>query len=207
MAESILYATNGTQLGKIELNDGIFGGSPNEAVVHQVVVAQQANRRQGTADTKERSEIAGSTRKLWRQKGTGRARVGSGKSPHWRGGGVAFGPHPRDYSKRTSKQLKRDAIKHLLADKFQTDHLVVLNELKFDVPKTKELLTILKRLNILRSCLIVTEAPDKNVYLSARNIPRVKQTFVDSLGALDIIGHEKVLLTKSALEALEKKLA
>jgi large subunit ribosomal protein L4 len=95
----------------------------------------------------------------------------------------------------------------LLADKFQTDHLVVLNELKFDVPKTKELLTILKRLNILRSCLIVTEAPDKNVYLSARNIPRVKQTFVDSLGALDIIGHEKVLLTKSALEALEKKLA
>ena len=207
MAESILYATNGTQLGKLELRDEVFGIRPNEAVVHQVMVAQQASHRQGTADTKERGEIAGTTRKQWRQKGTGRARVGSGKSPHWRGGGTAFGPHPRDYTQKTAKRLKKDAIRFLLADKLQTDRLVVLNELKLDAPKTKELLTILKRLNISRSCLIVTETPDKNVYLSARNIPGTKQTFVDSLGALDIISHEKLLLTKAALEALEKKLA
>lgn len=207
MAEVALFATNGTQIGAVELSHEIFGKAPGEAVVHQVVVTQMANLRQGTASTKERSEVAGSTRKLWRQKGTGRARIGSGKSPHWRGGGTAFGPHPRDYSNKLSKQARRKALKSLLADKLRSNRLVVLNELTFAKPRTKELLTVLRRLNIFESCLIVTEAPDNNVYLSARNIPGVSQTFVDSLAALDVIRHKKVLLTKSALEALEKKLA
>ncbi len=207
MAEAVLYATNGSQLGKLDLKSEVFAVAPHEAVVHQVVIAQQANARQGTADTKERAEVAGSTRKLWRQKGTGRARIGSGKSPHWRGGGTAFGPHPRDYSQKISKELRQNAIKSLLADKLQSGQLVVLNELKLNAPKTKELAQILKRLNISESCLIVTEAPDKSVYLSARNIPGVKQTFVNSLGALDIIRHNKLLLTKGAVEALEKKLS
>ena len=206
MAQAILFATNGSELGKVELSDGVFGESPNEVVVHQVVVAQQANLRQGTADTKKRSEVAGSTRKRWRQKGTGRARTGSGKSPHWRGGGVAFGPHPRDFSKRTSKSLRKKALKSLLADKLRAGQLVVVNELGLEAPKTKELLTILRRLNSEGSCLIVTAEPDKNAYLAARNIPGTSQTFADSLGALDIIRHEKLLLTKSAIEALEKKL-
>ncbi|UCD57739.1 MAG: 50S ribosomal protein L4 [Candidatus Hydrogenedentota bacterium] len=206
MAEAILFATNGSQLGKVELNDTVFAKAPNEAVVHQVVVAQQASLRQGTACTRERSEVAGSTRKLWRQKGTGRSRIGSGKSPQWRGGGVAFGPHARDFSKKASKGLRRKALQSLLADKLQADQLIVLNELKLGVPKTKELLTIFRRLNISESCLIVTEGPDRNVYLSARNIPGVKQTFVNCLSALDIIRHKKLLLTKAALEALEKKL-
>jgi len=207
MAEAILYATNGSQLGTVELKDDIFGESPKESVVHQVVVAQQANLRQGTAATKERSDVAGSTSKLWRQKGTGRARSGSGKTPHWRGGGTAFGPHPRDFSKKISKKLRREALRSMLADKLRTDQMVVLNELSLDAPKTKELVTILGRLNISETCLVVTEKEDKNVFLSARNIPGVKQAFVDSLGALDVIRHRKLLLTKSALEALEKKLS
>jgi large subunit ribosomal protein L4 len=106
LAEAVLFATNGSQLGKVELNDKVFGETPSAPAVHQVAVAQQANLRQGTAATKERGEVAGSTRKLWRQKGTGRARIGSGKSPHWRGGGTAFGPHPRDYSKKVSPKRK-----------------------------------------------------------------------------------------------------
>jgi len=207
MAEAIIYATNGSQLGTVELNEKIFGETPNEAAVHQVVVAQQANQRQGTASTKERGEVAGSTKKRYRQKGTGRARIGSGKSPHWRGGGTAFGPHPRDYSKKASRELRRKALKSLLTAKLQAGQLVVINELMLDAPATKELATILRRLNISESCLIVTEAPNKSVYLSARNIPGVKQTFVDSLAALDIIGHKKLLMTKSALEGLEKKLS
>jgi large subunit ribosomal protein L4 len=207
MAEAVLFATNGSQLGKVELSDKVFAVTPHEAVVHQVVVAQQANIRQGTAATKERGEVAGSTKKLWRQKGTGRARIGSGKSPHWRGGGVAFGPHPRDFSKKVSPALRRKAVVSLLADKMQNGLIVILNELTLDAPKTKELALILRRLGISESCLIVTQEPDKNVYLSARNIPRVKQTFVNSLGALDIISHKKLLFTKGAVEALEKKLS
>jgi large subunit ribosomal protein L4 len=207
MAEAIIFATNGTQLGTVELSDKVFGASPDEAVVHQMVVAQQASLRQGTAATKERAEIAGSTRKLWRQKGTGRARIGSGKAPHWRGGGTAFGPHPRDYAKRAPKSLRQKAVRSLLADKARTGQLVVLNELKLDAPKTKELVSILRRLNISESCLIVTDAPDKNVDLSSRNIPGVTQTYIGSLGALDILRHKKLLLTKPALEALERKLS
>jgi large subunit ribosomal protein L4 len=148
MAESVLYASNGSQLGTFQLSDKIFGHKPNEAVVHQVVVSQQANSRQGTADTKERAEIAGTTKKQWRQKGTGRARAGSGKSPHWRGGGTAFGPHPRDYSLAPSKKMRRAALASLLADRLQEQRLFVLNELKFDSPKTKELISVLRRLSI-----------------------------------------------------------
>jgi large subunit ribosomal protein L4 len=207
MAEAILFATNGAELGKVELSDEVFGKSPNEGVVHQVVVAQQANLRQGNAATKERSHVAGSTRKLWRQKGTGRARVGSGKAPHWRGGGIAFGPHPRDFSKKTGRKLRREALRSALVDKLQNEHMVVLNELNLEAPKTKELLTLLRRLNISESCLVITEKADSNVYLSARNIPNVGQAYVESLGALDIINYKKVLVTKSALEALEKKLS
>ena len=207
MAESILYATNGAQLGKVELSDKIFGRQPNQAVVHQVVVAQQANMRQGTADTKERGEVAGSTKKLWRQKGTGRARTGSGKSPHWRGGGTAFGPHPRDYSLNASKKIRRNALTSLLADRLQEGRFFVVNELKLEAPKTKEIVSLLRRLNIAKSCLIVTEAPDKTVHRSTRNIPGVEQTYVDSLSALDVIRHENLVLTKSALETLEKKLS
>ena len=207
MAQAILYATNGSELGKVELSDEIFGKAPSESIVHQVVVAQQANLRQGNAASKERSYVAGSTRKLWRQKGTGRARIGSGKSPHWRGGGVAFGPHPRDFSKKTNKKMRKEALRSLLADRLENNRLVVLNELNLAGPKTKELQTILRRLNIEDSCLIVTEQADQNTYLSARNIPGVKQTYVDSLGALDIISHKRMLVTKSALETLEKKLS
>ena len=207
MAEAILFATNGSQLGKVELSDEVFGKSPKEGVVHQVVVAQQANLRQGNAASKERSDVEGSTRKLWRQKGTGRARIGSGKSPHWRGGGAAFGPHPRDYSKKASKKMRREALRSALADKLRTEQMIVLNELNLDAPKTKELVMILRRLNITGSCLIVTDKADKNSQLSARNIPKVKQTYVDSLGVADIIAHRQLLLTKSALETLEKKLS
>ncbi len=207
MAEAVLYATNGSELGKVELSDRIFAGAPKEGVVHQTVIAQQANLREGNAATKERGDIAGRTRKRWRQKGTGRARIGSGKSPHWRGGGVAFGPHPRDHSKKIPKKMRREALRSALADRLQSDRLVVLNELKLEEPKTKELLKILDRLNISGSCLIVTEQADKNAYLSARNIPGVEQTFVDSLGALEVISHKNLLLTKAALETLEKKLS
>jgi large subunit ribosomal protein L4 len=207
MAEAALYATNGSELGKVELSDDVFGRAPGEGIVHQVVVAQQANLRQGTAATKERSDVVGSTRKRWRQKGTGRARVGSGKSPHWRGGGTAFGPHPRDFSQRTNKKMRREALRSVIADKLQTDSLIVLNELTLEGPKTKDLTTILRRLNIEGSCLIVTEGADRNAYLSARNIPGVNQTYVDSLGALDVISHRMLLVTKSALETLEKRLS
>jgi large subunit ribosomal protein L4 len=207
MAEAVLYATNGSELGKVELSDEVFGKAPGEGAVHQVVVAQQANLRQGSAATKERSHVAGSTRKRWRQKGTGRARVGSGKSPHWRGGGVAFGPHPRDFTQRINKKMRREALRSVIVDKLQSDRLIVLNELSLEEPKTKDLTTILRRLSIEESCLIVTETADKNAYLSARNIPGVKQTHVDSLAALDVISHRKLVMTKSALESLEKKLS
>jgi len=207
MAEAVLYATNGSQLGTVELSENVFGNASAASVVHQVIVAQQANMRQGTASTKERSEVAGSTRKRYRQKGTGRARIGSGKSPHWRGGGTAFGPHPRDHSKKTSKEFRNKALKTLLAAKLRDNQLIVLNDLVMDAPRTRELLTILRRLNITGSCLIVTGAPDRNVYLSARNIPGVKQTFVDSLAALDVMSHRNLLMTRPALEGLEKKLS
>ncbi|GAB4351650.1 MAG: 50S ribosomal protein L4 [Candidatus Abyssubacteria bacterium] len=207
MAETVLFATNGAQLGTVELSDAVFRSAPSGAAVHQVVESQLSNLRQGNAATKERGDVAGSTRKLWRQKGTGRARVGSGKSPHWRGGGTAFGPHPRDHTKKTNKNMRKNALRSLLADRLSTDSLIVLTELTFDAPKTKELLALLRRLKISDSCLIVTEEPDTNVYLSARNIPGVTQTFVGSLGALDVIRHKKLLITKPALEALEKKLS
>jgi len=207
MAEATLYASNGSQLGTVTLSDEVFGKAPNEAVVHQVVVAQQANLRQGTAATKERSYVAGSTKKQWRQKGTGRARTGSGKSPHWRGGGTAFGPHPRDFSKKTTKQLRREALRSLIADRLKSGRLVVLSELSFDKPKTKELTLVLRRLGVSESCLIVTEGIDRNTYLSARNLPGIAHTFVDELGAHDVIRHKKLLVTKSAIEALEKKLS
>jgi len=207
MAEAVLYATNGSELGKVELSDEVFGRAPGEGAVHQVVVAQQANLRQGNAATKERSDVAGSTRKRWRQKGTGRARVGSGKSPHWRGGGTAFGPHPRDYSQRVNKKMRREALRSVIVDKLRSDSLIVLNELTLEGPKTKELVTMLRRLNINESCLIVTAEADKNAYLSARNIPGVDQTYVDSLAPLDVIRHGKLLVTKSALETLEKRLS
>lgn len=207
MAEAVLYATNGSELGKVELSDDVFGRAPGEGAVHQVVVAQQANVRQGNAATKERSLVAGSTRKQWRQKGTGRARVGSGKSPHWRGGGTAFGPHPRDHAQRINKKMRREALRSVIVDKLQNDALVVLNELSLEGPKTKELVTILRRLNVDGSCLIVTAGVDENAHLSARNIPGVDQTYVDSLAPLDVISHNKLLVTKAALETLEKKLS
>jgi len=207
MPKVALYNQAGSQVGEIELADSVFGIEPNNAVLFDAIVMQQASQRQGTHDVKNRSEVRGGGRKPWRQKGTGRARQGSIRAPQWKGGGVVFGPTPRKYGYKLNRKVRRLALKSALSSKVQNNELLVLDALNIAAPKTKEMVAVLKNLNADRKVLIVTSEFDQNVALSSRNIPGAK--FVDAAGinVLDLVGHDKVIVTKDAVAKVEEVLA
>lgn len=207
MPKVALYNQTGAQVGEIELADSVFGIEPNEAVLFDAIVMQQASQRQGTHDVKNRSEVAGGGRKPWKQKGTGRARQGSIRAPQWKGGGVVFGPTPRKYGYKLNRKVRRLALKSALSSKVQNNELFVLDALTLAAPKTKDMAIVLNSLKVDRKVLIVTSEYDQNVALSSRNIPGAK--FVDAAGVnvLDLVAHDKVIVTKEAVAKVEEVLA
>ncbi len=207
MPKVALYNQAGAQVGEIELADSVFGVEPNNAVLFDAIVMQQASQRQGTHDVKNRSEVRGGGRKPWKQKGTGRARQGSIRSPQWKGGGVVFGPTPRKYGYKLNRKVRRLALKSALSNKVQENSLLVLDALSLAAPKTKDMAGVLNNLKVERKVLIVTSEYDQNVALSARNIPGAK--FVDAAGinVLDLVAHDKVIVTKDAVAKVEEVLA
>jgi large subunit ribosomal protein L4 len=208
MPNVAIYNVQGQQVGDINLNDSIFGVKVNEAAMHQVVVNHLANLRRGTSSTKSRGEVSGGGRKPWRQKGTGRARVGTIRSPLWRGGAITFGPKPRDFSYKLPKKLKRVALKSALTSKVNDGNIIVLDELKFEQPKTKEMVNVLKALNNVDiKTLVVVAGVDENVVKSIRNIKGVKVINTNNLNTYDILNHEKLIITKEAVEKVEEVLA
>nr|MDH3152651.1 50S ribosomal protein L4 [Bacillus licheniformis] len=207
MPKVALYNQNGSTAGDIELNDSVFGIEPNESVVFDAILMQRASLRQGTHKVKNRSEVRGGGRKPWRQKGTGRARQGSIRSPQWRGGGIVFGPTPRDYAYKLPKKVRRLAIKSALSSKVNDNNLIVLEDLNLDAVKTKEMATILKGLSIEKKALIVTADANETVELSARNLPGVTVVEANGINVLDVVGHEKLVMTKAAVEKVEEVLA
>jgi len=195
---------SGKQVGDIELSEKVFGITPNEAVLHDAVIMQQASLRRGTHATKNRAAVRGGGRKPWRQKGTGRARHGSIRSPLWVGGGTVFGPQPRSYSYKLPKKVRRLAIQSALSSKVNDSELIVLDELKMEQPKTREMVQVLKNLGVGRKALIVADQVEENAELSARNIPGVKVLPADGLNVLDVLYHDKVILTRGAVNRIEE---
>ncbi|MEN8613754.1 50S ribosomal protein L4 [Dehalogenimonas sp. THU2] len=199
-----VYNISGQVVKNITVRDDVFGVPMNDAVVHQAMVAQQANGRQGTSSTKTRSEVAGSTRKLFRQKGTGEARAGSRNSGLRPGGGVMFGPKPRDYSKALPKKMRQLAIRCMLSDKVNTGGLKVVEAIELDTPRTKEIAAILTTLEMTTSAMIATAGADAKVIMAARNLPKVKTTPANQLNVVDLLKYEKLLMTEQALEVVQK---
>lgn len=207
MPKVIVYNQSGAQVGEIELNDSIFGIEPNNHVLYEAIIMQRASLRQGTAKTKTRAEVRGGGRKPWRQKGTGRARQGSIRSPQWRGGGVVFGPIPRSYSYKLPKKVRRLAIKSALSAKVKEQSLIVLEDLSFAEPKTKEFVKMLSNLPVGKKALFVTDTVNTNVELSGRNIPGVTIIEASNINVLDVVGHETLVMTKAAVEKVEEVLS
>lgn len=207
MPNVTLYNMEGSTLGELELSDVVFGTTPNEAVVHEVVVAYLAGLRRGTHSSKSRGEVRGGGRKPWRQKGTGRARVGTIRSPLWRGGSIIFGPKPRSYAKDVNKKKIIIALRSALSDKQAENGLTVLDTLAFDAPKTKAMVKVFADLNISGKMLIVLEDDNENVIKSARNIPGVSITTVKRLNTYDVLNADRLVLTKDAVAKIEEVLA
>lgn len=194
-----VYNTEGDIVRQIDLDESVFGVQPNKSVVHQALVKQLANRRAGTVSTKTRSEVAGSTKKLYRQKHTGFARAGSRRSPTRHGGGIAFGPKPRSYYQRLPRKMKRLAIKSILSSKVTSGELIVIESFEINNPNTKEMSNILKALKIESSALIITVDPDANVIKSAQNIEKIKTMPAYMLNVVDLLSHKILLLTVDAV--------
>ncbi|HGM4084649.1 TPA: 50S ribosomal protein L4 [Listeria monocytogenes] len=207
MPKLSLLKQDGTNAGEITLNDTVFGIEPNEKVVVDVILSQRASLRQGTHKVKNRSEVRGGGRKPWRQKGTGRARQGSIRSPQWRGGGVVFGPTPRSYAYKLPKKVRRLAIKSILSSKVNEEKLVVLAGLTFDAPKTKEFAAFLKNISVDTKALIVVAGESENVELSARNLQGITVIPAESISVLEVAKHDKLIITKAAVEKVEEVLA
>lgn len=203
MANVAVYNMEGKEVGKIELNDSIFGVEINEHLVHMAVLQQLANKRQGTQKAKTRSEVRGGGRKPWRQKGTGHARQGSTRSPQWTGGGVVFAPTPRDYSFKLNKKEKRAALKSALTSRVVENKFVVVDELKLDEIKTKKFVEVLKNLNVEKA-LVVLNDMDEKVIASAANIPTVKTTQTNELNVFDVLKYDTVVVTKAAVATIEE---
>lgn len=188
----------------MEVSESLFDVPMNQALVHQIAVAHMANARQGTSATKTRGMVSGGGAKPWRQKHTGRARQGSNRSPQWRGGGIVFGPHPRDYSQRIPKKMNRGAIRCLLSQKAREEKLLVINEFQLAQAKTRDMVRLLANLRITASVLIVTHSPQMDVILSARNIGRVKTIPAPQLNTLDLLNHDRVIMTAEAVRKAEE---
>ena len=204
MPKVAVYNTEGKQVGEIDLKDEIFGAEVNQPLLHKAVQVYLANQRQGTQSTKTRAEVRGGGRKPWRQKGTGRARHGSIRSPQWTGGGVVFAPKPRDYSQKLSKKMRRQAMLSALSSKAANNEIMVLDSLVMDRPKTAFISAMLKNLNIDKKALIVVKGGDEVVARSARNIPGVKTTFAGSLNVYDILKYDTFLITRDAVQEVEE---
>jgi large subunit ribosomal protein L4 len=193
----------GEQVGEVELPAAIFEVEPNTALMHQALTRQLANARQGTAKTKTRGEVNGSTKKMWKQKGTGRARQGSRKAPHWRKGGTVFGPLPRSYAQAMPLKMRRAALRSALSVKASAQQIVVLDELEMDTPKTKSLSAMLDALAVPSSALVLLPEKNENVQKSIRNLPDVKYLRAQYLNIRDLFGYETVVMPKRALEVIE----
>ena len=203
MANVSVYNMEGNEVGTMELNDAVFGVEVNEHLVHLAVVAQLANKRQGTQKAKTRSEVSGGGRKPWRQKGTGHARQGSTRAPQWKGGGMVFAPVPRDYTIRLNKKEKRAALKSALTSRVQGGKFIVVDELKFDEIKTKNFKNVMNNLKVSKA-LVVLADNDQNTVLSARNIPEVKNSMVGTIDVYDILKYNTVVATKAAVTSIEE---
>ena len=203
MANVSVYNMEGKEVDTIELNDAVFGVEVNEHLVHMAVVAQLANKRQGTQKAKTRSEVSGGGRKPWRQKGTGHARQGSTRSPQWTGGGMVFAPTPRDYTITLNKKEKRAALKSALTSRVNENKFVVVDELKFDEVKTKNFKAVMNNLKVSKA-LVVLADNDQNTVLSARNIPEVKTSLVNTINVFDILKYNTVVATKAAVASIEE---
>ena len=206
MATVSVYNMEGKEVGTMDLNDAVFGVEVNEHLVHMAVVAQLANKRQGTQKAKTRSEVSGGGRKPWRQKGTGHARQGSIRAPQWKGGGVVFAPVPRDYSFKLNKKEKRAALKSVLTSRVQDNKLIVLDELKLDAIKTKEFKKVMDNLKVGKA-MVVIDGQDENVILSARNLPTVNTAMAENINVYDILKGDTLVLTKDAVAKIEEVFA
>lgn len=204
MASIKVYKQTGAEAGTMNLDDSVFAVDFNEALVHQVVVAQQNNARQGTKSTLTRTEVRGGGVKPWRQKGTGRARQGSIRSPQWTGGGVVFAPKPRDFSQKVNKQMKRGALCCALSDKVACDAMVVVDEIKLAAAKTKEMVAVMKALGVEKRALLVVTDADEAVVRAANNIPTVTTVNSALINVYDVMANEKLVMTKSAVEKIEE---
>lgn len=203
MPQVPVHNIQGEVVGNVKLRDDVFAVPMNQAVVHQALVRQLANARQGTASTKTRGQVSGGGAKPFRQKGTGRARRGSSRSPLLKGGGVIFGPHPRDHRQDMPKKMRRLALRCVLSAKAAGNEMVVVDKFKFKEPKTSEMAQILDALEVSTSVLIVTAEIDTNLYKSARNLKRTKILPANMLNVGDLLSHRKLLLTKKAVRAVE----
>ena len=203
MANVSVYNMEGNEVGTMELNDAVFGAKINEHLVHLAVVRQLANKRQGTQKAKTRSEVRRGGRKPWRQKGTGHARQGSIRAPQWTGGGVVFAPVPRDYEVKMNKKERRAALRSVLTSKVQDNKLVVVDELKLDAIKTKEMKKVLENLKAEKA-LVVMAQDDQNVIMSARNLAGVKTATTNTINVYDVLKHSTLVLTKDAVASIEE---
>ena len=203
MANVSVFNMEGKEVGTLTLNDAVFGVEVNEHLVHMAVVAQLANKRQGTQSARTRGEVSGGGRKPWRQKGTGHARQGSTRSPQWKGGGVVFAPKPRDYTITLNKKEKRLALKSALTSRVQENKFIVVDEIKFDEIKTKKFQTVLNNLKVEKA-LVVLDGDNKNAVLSARNIQGVKTAAVNTINVYDILKYNTVVATRAAVAGIEE---
>ena len=203
MANVSVYNMEGNEVGKMDLNDAVFGVEVNEHLVHMAVVAQLANNRQGTQKAKTRSEVSGGGRKPWRQKGPGHARQGSTRAPQWTGGGIVFAPTPRDYTIRLNKKEKRAALKSALTSRVLENKFIVVDELKLDEIKTKKFQNVLNNLKVNKALVVVDENSD-NVVKSAKNIQSVKTAYVNTINVYDILKYNTVVATKAAVANIEE---
>ncbi len=206
MAEAQVYSLAGEALETVQLPDRVFGVPLNEAVVHQAVVRQLADRRQGTHDTKTRGEVEGGGAKPWRQKGTGRARQGSTRAPQWRKGGAVFGPHPRSYRQEMPVKMRRLAVRCVLSDKAANNALKVIEDFNLDEPKTKLAASLLRSIGVGRSALVLLHESNANAWKSLRNLPRVKVMRAQQVNVLDMLNHESLVVTRDGLKIVEELL-
>ncbi|MCD6309188.1 MAG: 50S ribosomal protein L4 [Candidatus Eremiobacteraeota bacterium] len=207
MVKVPLYDMEGTKLGEIELKDDVFGVPVRKDIIHQVLLMQLAGARRGTASTRTRGEVRGGGRKPWRQKGTGRARHGSRRSPIWKGGGITFGPKPRDYSFQVPKKVRRLALKSVLSDKVKSNNLLAVKEIKMPEIKTRDFVSFLSRLPLKDGkVLVVLKGRNINVEKSAANIPDVKIIFTSTINLHDMLKYEKLLMSEDAIREVEEVL-
>ena len=207
MLKTNVYDMSGKLVGEIELSEAVFGITPNQSVVHDVVKNHLANKRQGTQSALTRAEVSGGGRKPWRQKGTGRARQGSTRAPQWTHGGIVFAPKPRDYSYTLNKKTRRLALKSALSAKAVEANIVVIDEIKMEAPKTKEFAAFLKAVGVEGKALVVTAAADANVIKSGRNIPGCEITFANLINVYDVVNATKLVVDKAALAKIEEVFA